>query len=122
MESKGLGGTSPSNPHSGNDIIHTLQTMGKFVTFPLVILNSKIRYKFLNSSVDKLRGNVAAKSNAFNHLKEYYLEKLAKIRPLAVLLLGFCFGLRPKLSNVCLNKSKMYFTRWGFFEVTAILS
>ena len=49
--------------------------MEKFVTFSIGNLKFKDSLQFLNSSLDKLGKNLAAKSNAFNHLKEYFLEK-----------------------------------------------
>ena len=51
------------------------KTMEKFVTFSIGNLKFKDSLQFLNSSLDKLVKNLAAKSNAFNHLKEYILEK-----------------------------------------------
>ena len=51
------------------------KTMEKFVTFSLKNLKFKDSLQFLNSSLDKLVKNLAAKTNAFNYLKEYFQEK-----------------------------------------------
>ena len=51
------------------------KTMEKFITFSIGNLKFKDSLQFLNSSIEKLVKNLSAKSNAFNHLKEYFQEK-----------------------------------------------
>ena len=51
------------------------KTMEKFVTFSIRNLKFKESLQFLNSSLDKLVKNLAAKSNAFNHLRSYFEDK-----------------------------------------------
>ena len=51
------------------------KTMEKFVSFSIGNLKFKDSLQFLNSLLDKLVKNLAAKANAFNHLKEYFREK-----------------------------------------------
>ena len=49
--------------------------MEKFVTFSIGNLKFKDSLQFLNSSLDALVKNLAAKSNAFNHLRSYFEDK-----------------------------------------------
>ena len=51
------------------------KTMEKFVTFSIGNLKFKDSLQFLNSSLDKIVKNLTAKSNAFNHLRECFLER-----------------------------------------------
>ena len=51
------------------------KTMEKFVTFSIGNLKFKDSLQFLNSSLDALVKNLAAKSTAFNHLRSYFEDK-----------------------------------------------
>ena len=49
-----------------------IKTMEKLVTFSIGNLKFKDSLQFLNSSIEKLVKTLSAKSNLFNHLKEYF--------------------------------------------------
>ena len=51
------------------------KTIEKFVTFSIGNLKFKDSLQFLNSSLDKLVKNLAAKVNVFKNLREYFEEK-----------------------------------------------